>query len=113
MKKILLLPALCLLALSTFAQHQLGNSRISGDFGFNGMYYIPDSLIGAEKVDSKVRGNAFLNLLYSNGGFSAGARYEFYMFPLIDFEKINYKGQGIRYFFADYKNRSPPTVFRE
>lgn len=105
MKKILLLPVLCLLALSTFAQHQLGNSRISGDFGFNGMYYIPDSLIGAEKVDSKVRANAFLNLLYSNGGFSAGMRYEFYMFPLIDFEKINYKGQGVRYFFADYKNK--------
>ena len=105
MKKLLLLPVLCLLALSTFAQHQLGNSRISGDFGFNGMYYIPDSLIGAEKVDSKVRGNAFLNLLYSNGGFSAGVRYEFYMFPLIDFEKINYKGQGVRYFFADYKNK--------
>lgn len=100
-----MLPVLCLLALSTFAQHQLGNSRISGDFGFNGMYYIPDSLIGAEKVDSKVRANAFLNLLYSNGGFSAGVRYEFYMFPLIDFEKINYKGQGVRYFFADYKNK--------
>ncbi|MBQ3740286.1 MAG: hypothetical protein II856_03715 [Bacteroidales bacterium] len=105
MKKLLMLPVLCLLALSTFAQHQLGNSRISGDFGFNGMYYIPDSLIGAEKVDSKVRANAFLNLLYSNGGFSAGVRYEFYMFPLIDFEKINYKGQGVRYFFADYKNK--------
>ena len=105
MKKLLLLPVLCLLALTTFAQHQLGNSRISGDFGFNGMYYIPDSLIGAEKVDSKVRANAFLNLLYSNGGFSAGMRYEFYMFPLIDFEKINYKGQGVRYFFADYKNK--------
>lgn len=105
MKKLILLPVLCLLAFSTFAQHQLGNSRISGDFGFNGMYYIPDSLIGAEKVDSKVRGNAFLNLLYSNGGFSAGMRYEFYMFPLIDFEKINYKGQGVRYFFADYKNK--------
>ena len=87
------------------AQHQFGNSRISGDFGFNGMYYIPDSLIGAEKVDSKVRANAFLNLLYSNGGFSAGMRYEFYMFPLLDFEKIGYQGQGIKYFFADYKNK--------
>lgn len=86
------------------AQHQIGNGRISGDFGFNGMYYIPDSIIGAEKVESKVRANAFVNLLYSNGGFSAGARYEFYMFPLIDFEKIGYKGQGIKYFFADYKN---------
>lgn len=89
----------------TMAQHQLGNSRISGDFGFNGMYYIPDTLIGAEEVvDSKVRANAFLNLLYSNGGFSAGVRYEYYQFPLIDFEKIQYQGQGVKYFFADYKN---------
>lgn len=94
---------LCSLTTS-MAQHQLGNSRISGDFGFNGMYYIPDSLIGAEPVDSKVRANAFINLLYSNGGFSAGVRYEYYQFPLLDFEKIDYKGQGVRYFFADYKN---------
>lgn len=107
MTKILRFTTVALLFLSVFtasAQHQLGNSRISGDFGFNGMYYIPDSLIGAEKVDSKVRANAFLNLLYSNGGFSAGMRYEYYQFPLLDFEKINYKGQGIKYFFADYKN---------
>lgn len=92
------------ISLNVNAQHQLGNSRISGDFGFNGMYYIPDTLIGAAKVDSKVRANAFLNVLYSNGGFSAGVRYEYYQFPLIDFEKINYKGQGLTYFFADYKN---------
>ena len=108
MNKILRLSAILLLILTldtANAQHQFGNSRISGDFGFNGMYYIPDSLIGAEKVDSKVRANAFLNLLYSNGGFSAGMRYEFYMFPLLDFEKIGYQGQGIKYFFADYKNK--------
>lgn len=92
------------ISLNVNAQHQLGNSRISGDFGFNGMYYIPDTLIGAAKVDSKVRANAFLNVLYSNGGFSAGVRYEYYQFPLIDFEKIKYKGQGLTYFFADYKN---------
>lgn len=107
MTKILRFTTIVLLFLSVFtasAQHQLGNSRVSGDFGFNGMYYIPDSLIGAEKVDSKVRANAFLNLLYSNGGFSAGMRYEYYQFPLIDFEKIHYQGQGIKYFFADYKN---------
>jgi len=101
----IVLAVLILLSIgSVKAQSQLSNGKISGDFGFNGMYYRPDSLIGAEKVDSKVRANAFLNLLYSNGGFTAGARYEYYQFPLIDFEKINYKGQGIRYFFADYKN---------
>ena len=104
-KRVLLASLLFLCGWSANAQHQFGNSRVSGDFGFNGMYYIPDSIIGAEPVDSKVRGNAFLNLLYSNGGFSAGMRYEFYMFPLIDFEKIGYQGQGIKYFFADYTNK--------
>ena len=104
-KRLLLASTLLLGSVWAFGQHQIGNGRISGDFGFNGMYYIPDSIIGAEPVDSKVRGNAFLNILYSNGGFSAGARYEFYMFPLIDFEKIGYQGQGIKYFFADYTNK--------
>ena len=104
-QRVLLATFLFLCCWSANAQHQFGNSRVSGDFGFNGMYYIPDSIIGADPVDSKVRGNAFLNILYTNGGFSAGARYEFYMFPLIDFEKIGYQGQGIKYFFADYTNK--------
>ncbi len=89
---------------NSIAQSRLGNGRISGDFGFNGMYYIPDSLIGAEKVNEKVRANTWLNLNYSNGGFTAGLRYEFYSFPLIDFEKIGYEGQGLTNFFIDYKN---------
>lgn len=104
-KRVFLAFSFVLLGVAAFAQHQIGNGRISGDFGFNGMYYVPDSIIGAEPVESKVRGNAFLNILYSNGGFSAGARYEFYQFPLIDFEKIGYKGQGVKYFFADYTNK--------
>jgi len=73
-KRLLLASALLLCGFMASAQHQIGNGRISGDFGFNGMYYIPDSIIGAEPVDSKVRANAFLDILYSNGGFSAGAR---------------------------------------
>jgi hypothetical protein len=89
---------------SLFAQIKVGTGTISGDFSFNGMYYLPDSTIGAREVDSKVRGNAWLNLNYTNGGFSVGARYEFYLFPLIDFQDIQYQGQGITHFFADYKN---------
>jgi len=104
MKKSLLLFSLLLSAFSLSAQIKVGNGTISGDFSFNGMYYIPDSIIGAQEVDSKVRGNAWLNLNYTNGGFSVGARYEFYLFPLIDFQDINYQGQGITHFFADYKN---------
>ncbi|MCQ2285344.1 MAG: DUF6029 family protein [Bacteroidales bacterium] len=86
------------------AQTKLGNGQISGDFSFNGMYYLPDSTISAAVADEKVRANTYLNILYTNGGFSAGARYEFYLFPLVDFEQIGYKGQGISYFFGEYKN---------
>lgn len=89
---------------SALAQHKIGSGQISGEFGFNGMYYIPDSTIGAEKVDSKVRANTYLNLMYTNGGFTVGAQYEFYSFPLIDFENIGYKGQGLTRYYADYKN---------
>ena len=101
---LFLLTVLCFATFSGKAQEERNRGKISGDFGFNGMYYIPDSLIGAEKVSGKVRANTHLNLLYTNGGFSAGARYEFYLFPLIDMEKIGYKGQGITYFFGEYQN---------
>lgn len=87
---------------NAFAQSKWGH--IGGDFGFNGMYYIPDSLINAKEVKEKVRANTWLNLNYTNGGFTAGLRYEFYSFPLIDFEDIGYKGQGLTNYFLDYKN---------
>ncbi|MDR1346409.1 MAG: DUF6029 family protein [Bacteroidales bacterium] len=86
------------------AQIAVGNGKISGEFGFSGMYYIPDSLIGARAVESKFRANTFLSLQYSNGGFTVGARYEFYLYPLIDFEDIGYKGHGLTNYFADYRN---------
>lgn len=104
LKKFCLLLVFAALAGTVNAQHVIGNGKISGEFGFNGMYYIPDSLIGAEPVDSKVRANTYLSVMYNNGGFTVGAQYEFYSFPLIDFEKISYKGQGLTRYYADYKN---------
>lgn len=107
-KKTFFLATFLIISLTTinplYAQIKVGNGVISGDFALNGMFYQPDSLIGAEKVDSKVRANSWLNLQYTNSGFTVGARYEFYSFPLIDFEKIGYKGQGITNYFVDYKN---------
>jgi hypothetical protein len=103
-RNICLLFLLLFISQTTFAQSKVGSGTISGDFSFNGMYYIPDSIIGARDVDSKVRGNAWLDLTYFNGGFSVGATYEFYLFPLIDFQDLGYQGQGITHYFADYKN---------
>ena len=103
-KRTLIASALLLGSVWAFGQHQIGNGRISGDFGFNGMYYIPDSTINAREVKEKVRANTWLNLNYNNGGLTVGLRYEFYSFPLIDFEDIGYKGQGLSNYFIDYRN---------
>jgi hypothetical protein len=86
------------------AQIAIGNGKISGEFGFSGMYYIPDSLNDPRALETKVRGNAFLSLQYSISGFTVGARYEFYLYPLINFENIGYQGHGLTNYFADYKN---------
>lgn len=107
MQKIYRFLFIILLIFSSFpimAQSEWGKGRISGDFGFNGMYYIPDSTINAREVKEKVRANTWLNLNYNNGGLTVGLRYEFYSFPLIDFEDIGYKGQGLSNYFIDYRN---------
>lgn len=89
-----------------YAQNNfLKNSKITGNFQFDGQYYIPDAIIGADTIADKVRANAYANINYTNGGFSAGFRYEFYKFPLIDFEKIDYVGNGIPFFYAGYNHQ--------
>ncbi|MDR1792585.1 MAG: DUF6029 family protein [Bacteroidales bacterium] len=106
--KVKLVGLLCLfLGSCYFANSQsnfLKNSKITGNFQLDGQFYLPDSVIGADTVKDYVRANAFANINYSNGGFSAGFRYEFYQFPLIDFERIGYVGNGIPYFYAGYNH---------
>lgn len=104
MKRLYILILIITISISTAFSQIMGNGRISGDFGFDGMYYIPDSIMGAREVKEKVRANTWLNLNYTNGGFKAGVRYEFYSYPLIDFEDIDYKGQGLTNYFLEYQN---------
>jgi len=108
MRKLIYTVGIAILLLTSLpilnAQIAVGNGKLSGEFGFSGMYYMPDSLIGARKVDSKVRANTYLSLQYAVGGFTIGVRYEFYLYPLIDFEDIGYQGHGLTNYFADYKN---------
>ena len=90
---------------SAFAQNNgLNMGRITGNFQLDGQYYIPDEVIGADTVKNRVRANAYANINYANGGFTAGLRYEFYQFPLLDFEKLGYIGQGIPYYYAGYNH---------
>jgi hypothetical protein len=65
------------------------------------MYYMKDSLIGAPDVPEKLLMNGFTNIVYTNGPFSAGLRYENYMNALLGFD-TRYKGNGITYRFASF-----------
>ena len=75
MKTLLLLTCICCFTLPLVAQNQSDGS-IGGNFQIDVQSYSPDSLIGAQNVPEKVRSNAFLNLNYTKGNFSAGVRYE-------------------------------------
>lgn len=84
------------------AQSFLSNGSIQGNFQLDAQYYQKDSTIGAPDVPEKMLMNAFANLIYTNGNFTAGLRYESYRNPLLGFDN-RYKGSGIAYRFASYK----------
>jgi hypothetical protein len=76
---------------------------VHGYFQIDAQYYKPDSLIGAPLVPEKMLSNAFGNINYSKGKFSAGIRYEAYNNVMQGFD-TRYKGQGITNRFARYSD---------
>ncbi|MCF8230100.1 MAG: DUF6029 family protein [Bacteroidales bacterium] len=87
------------------AQGFLKGGQVHGNFEIDAQYYQPDDKLGItdSSLAGKVYGmNAFGNLIYTNGGFSAGLRYEAYLPPLNGFD-ARYEGQGIPYWFAGYQ----------
>ena len=79
----------------------LNVGQIHGNLQTDVQYYNPDSTIGAEAVPEKLLMNGFANLIYTNGHFSAGLRYESYQNALQGFD-ARYKGNGIPYRYATY-----------
>ncbi|MFM2284630.1 MAG: hypothetical protein RLZZ543_127 [Bacteroidota bacterium] len=99
----------CLLLLlagsySLFAQQPASSSgELHGNFQMDAQYYNQDSLIGAPVVKEKILTNGFMNLWYTKGNFTAGLRYENYLNVMQGFDP-RYKGSGIPFRFATYKN---------
>jgi len=85
-----------------YAQNFLSKGEVHGNFETNVQSYKADSVINAPEVDEKILSNSFLNLIYTNGNFTAGVRYEAYYNPLLGFD-ARYKGAGFPYKFASYK----------
>ncbi len=85
-----------------FSQNLLNSGSIQGNFQMDAQYYQKDSTIGANDVSEKMLMNAFANIIYTNGNFSTGLRYESYRNPMLGFDN-RYKGSGIAYRYATYK----------
>lgn len=105
MKVIYRLAALLLLVVAGFTARAQGiaGGHITGSFQTDLQMSHADSVIGAQDVDEKLLLNARADILYQNGNFSAGLRFEAYQNPLLGFEPKNlYKGQGLANYFLSY-----------
>ena len=102
MKKLLITLSAVVLTLQLGAQ-TLGGGQVTGNFQIDAQFSRQDSAIGAEDVPQKMLSNVFANLLYTNGGFSAGVRFESYLDPILGFNS-QYKGAGIANKFMSYQN---------
>lgn len=99
--KYLLLGVALLSSSSLFAQGILGG-HVTGNVQFDGQISRQDSTIGAQDVPEKFLMNARADILYTNGNFSAGLRFEAYQNPLLGFDP-QYTGQGIANYFVSYQ----------
>lgn len=79
--------ALFFISTYSFAQEGiLQGGQIHGNVDIYAQTYNEDSLIGAPIVPEESGINAFTNLIYTNGNFSAGLRVESYMPPVQGFD---------------------------
>jgi hypothetical protein len=83
-----------------FAQG-LNAGEIHGNFQLDAQYYNPDSAIGAQPVPEKFLMNSFTNLIYTNGDFTAGVRFESYLNTMLGFDP-RYVGTGFPYKYASF-----------
>jgi hypothetical protein len=100
MKKVLV-SFLVMISNSLLAQQNFG--EIHGEFQSDSQYYIPDSSIGAPVTPEKLRSNNYALINYQRDKFSAGLRYENYMYNLQGYDP-RFRGAGVPYRFVRYQN---------
>ena len=77
---------------------------VSGNISILFQSYEEDSIIGAVVPPSKSGLNAFSNVNYTQGDFSAGFRYESYLNSVLGFPG-RFKGSGIGYRYARWSDK--------
>ncbi|MAO46577.1 MAG: hypothetical protein CL823_05440 [Crocinitomicaceae bacterium] len=103
-KLVVVLGAFVLVCFSSFGQEEKDHGVVTGNVSMLFQSYQEDTLIGAVVPPAKTGFNAFANLIYTQGNFSAGIRYESYLNSVLGFPG-RFKGTGIGYRFARYEDR--------
>ena len=88
------------------SQDILKGSEVHGSMQGDAVYYLTDPKMGISDstLDGKlIRMNAFTEVNYSLGNFTAGMRFETYLPPLTGYD-AQYNGTGVPYWYANYKN---------
>ncbi|MFT6814679.1 MAG: hypothetical protein ACJAZ3_000572 [Sphingobacteriales bacterium] len=85
---------------TSYGQSEEG--RLTGNIQSDIQYYLEDTIIGAEKVDEKIRSNTYAQIDYAKGNFRAGVRLESYERALIGYDPL-YNGTGIANRYIRYQ----------
>ena len=100
-KKLLIVAAAVLMASPASKAQGIMGGHVTGNVQIDGQMSRADSIIGSEDVAEKLLMNARADILYQNGDFSAGLRFEAYQNPMLGFD-ARYKGQGVANYFVSY-----------
>ena len=106
MRKAIVLTCLTLFLSPFFysQEEEKAQGVVSGNVSVLWQSYQEDTLIGAVVPPSKTGFNAYSNLIYTQGNFSAGLRYESYLNSVLGFPG-RFKGTGVGYRYARWNDR--------
>ncbi|HIO16789.1 MAG TPA: hypothetical protein EYN28_02795 [Flavobacteriales bacterium] len=103
MRKLILLIALGFLLSGVSNAQESEPGVITGNVSVLWQSYQEDTLIGAVVPPSKTGFNSYANLIYTQGKFSSGIRYESYLNSVLGFPG-RFKGSGIGYRYARWSD---------
>lgn len=92
-------------SIAAFSQGFLEGGQVTGNLQLDAQYYSEDDKLGITDSTLNYRKfgmNAYGNINYTNGDFSAGLRFESFLNPMLGFDD-RFEGVGIPYWFAKYK----------
>ena len=95
---------LMLLAGATAGAQGIMGGHVTGNVQVEGQMSREDTTIGSSAVKEKLLLSTRADILYTNGDFSAGLRFEAYQNPLLGFD-AQYTGQGVPNYFVSYRGQ--------